>query len=435
MRPRSFALFLLALLVSPSATFAQTPTQPPNQGGMPMPQGQMQMSMAMLENPLGIDHTRDGSGTSWLPDASPMQGVMRQAGPWTLMLHGNAIVEDIKTTGDRGDRQFGSVNWIMAMAQRPVVGGQLQFRGMLSLEPLTVGKCGYPSLLQSGEFCDGAPLHDRQHPHDLFMEFAADYKHAISQSIAFELYGGPAGEPALGPTAFPHRLSAMPDPIAPISHHWLDSTHISFGVATVGVYGRKWKAEGSVFNGREPDDQRYDFDFGRLDSYSGRLWILPTSNWAVQVSAGHLTQAEFSATGPREDVDRVTASATYHRLLNSRLWATTLAWGRNREGGVASSALLAETASDIHRDDTIFARGEVVDKTAAELVLPSPNDATFRVAKLSFGYTRWLFEGRGTRSGIGGSLGVAIVPPTLQPFYGGRTAGEFTVFFTLRPHS
>src|SRR5215831_16808400 len=226
---------------------------------MPKPGDRPHQMMSMPENPLGIDSVRDGSGTSWLPDASPMQGPMRQEGPWMLMLHGNAFLQYIKTGTDRGDDQFGSVNWIMGMARRSAGGGQLLFRLMLSAEPATVGHCGYPSLLQTGEFCDGAALHDRQHPHDFFMEAAADYRRAINGRVAFELYGGPAGEPALGPTAFAHRPSALPNPIAPISHHWLDSTHISFGVVTGGLYGMKWKTEASAFTGGEPDDQRWDF--------------------------------------------------------------------------------------------------------------------------------------------------------------------------------
>ena len=169
---------------------------------MQMPMPGVDAREAMPENPLGIDHTRDESGTSWLPDASPMQGLMRRHGTWELMLHGNAFVQFITTGGDRGDDQFGSINWVMGMAQRRAAGGQLQFRGMLSLEPITVGKCGYPNLLQSGELCDEISTHDRQHPHDLFMEVAADYRRAINDAVAFELYGGPAAEPALGPTAF-----------------------------------------------------------------------------------------------------------------------------------------------------------------------------------------------------------------------------------------
>src|SRR5438876_2951371 len=160
------------------------------------------------------------------------------------------------------------------------------------------------------------------------MELAADYRRAINDRVAIELYGGPAGEPALGPTSYPHRLSAMPNLYAPITHHWLDSSHISFGVMTGGMYGRRWKAEASIFNGREPDDGRYNLDMGALDSYSGRLWILPTPHWAFQVSAGHLKEAEFRPSAPREDVDRFTASMTYHRLVDDRLWATTVAWGR-----------------------------------------------------------------------------------------------------------
>ena len=429
----SWPLAMVFLLVSASAV-AQTPAPPPEQGDMPMsmPPGQAH-DMTMPENPLGLDHTRDGSGTSWLPDESPMQGGMRRRGLWTLMLHGNAFVQFVDTIGDRGDRQFGSTNWIMGMAQRDVAGGQLIFRAMLSLEPLTVGKCGYPDLLQSGEFCNGAALHDQQHPHDLFMELAADYRHAINDRIAFEVYGGPSGEPALGPTAFGHRLSASPDPVAPISHHWLDSSHISFGVVTGAIYGRRWKAETSVFNGREPDDRRYNFDLAALDSYSGRVWFLPTAQWALQVSAGHLKAAEYQTSGAREDVDRVTASATYHRIVNRRIWATTLAWGRNHEAGRGTSAFIAETAADVTTSDLLFARAEIVTKTAAELVLPFSDNPTFAVSKLEVGYTRWLAEGQGLKAGLGGSLGLAILPDTLGSSYGGRSPGEFSVFLTIRP--
>jgi len=302
---------------------------------------------------------------------------------------------------------------------------------MFSLEPLTVGRCGYPNLLQSGEFCNGTALHDQQHPHNLFMELAADYRHALGDALAFEVYGGPVGEPALGPTAFPHRLSAMPDPMAPISHHWLDSTHISFGVVTGSVYGKRWKAETSVFNGREPDDRRYRLELASLDSYSGRVWFLPSSAWALQVSAGHLTQAEIQLDG-REDVNRVTASATYHRLVNNRVWATTISWGRNTEGGRATSAFLAETAADLTRDDTLFARGEVVGKTTADLALPLPDDQVFTVSKLAVGYTRWLAEGHGFKTGLGGSVGLSVVPGDLKAVYGSRVGGELAVFIAVR---
>jgi hypothetical protein len=390
--------------------------------------------MPMPELPLGIDHTRDASGTSWLPDASPMQGLMRPRGSWMLMLHGNAFVQYIEAGSDRGDRQFGSINWIMGMAQRPLGGGQLLLRAMFSAEAATVGRCGYPSLLATGEQCRGVALHDQQHPHDVFMEIAAQYRRAISEGLAFELYAGPAGEPALGPTAFPHRLSAFPNPIAPVSHHWLDSTHISFGVVTGGLYGRRWKAEASLFNGREPDDRRYNIDTAALDSYSGRLWLMLAPGWSVQVSAGHLTEAEGRDEGVGEDIDRITASATYHRLVNNRLWATTVAWGQNREADHSTSGFVGESAFDFTTKDVLFLRGELVQKSAAELVVPVEGEEPFTVGKVQAGYTRWLADGRGMKAGVGGSIGVSFLPSELRPFYGGRAAAEAALYFTVQPH-
>jgi len=390
------------------------------------------MNMPMTAEPLGIEHTRNGSGTSWLPDASPMQGLMTRRGEWSLMLHANAFVHYIKAGGDRGDDQFGSINWIMGMAQRSAAGGQLQLRTMFSAEPATVGRCGYPDLLQSGESCNGEPLHDRQHPHDLFMELAADYRREVTKSLAFETYAGLSGDPALGPTAYPHRLSAMPNPMSPISHHWLDSTHVSFGVVTGGVYGRKWKVESSVFNGREPDDRRYDFDFGALDSYSGRVWFLPTSHWSLQASAARLKGDDAPSQDIHQQSTRLTASATYHRLVNARVWSSTVAFGQNRENGITTSALLVETAADISRDDVVFGRIDVGNKTAADLALPIDTDDTFTVAKLQIGWIHWMMDGYGLRLGLGASGGLSIVPAALAAVYGARTAGEVGLFLTIR---
>jgi hypothetical protein len=199
------------------------------------------------------DMARDGSGTAWLPDESPMYALHSMKGPWTLMFHENVFLQYLHESGERGDDQVGSINWVMGMAQRNVGPGRLGFRGMLSAEPASIAGCGYPDLLATGEVCEGHTIHDRQHPHDLFMELAVDYNAPIARDIRWQVYGGPAGEPALGPVAYPHRVSAIPNPLAPISHHWLDSTHITFGVVTGGIYGRTWKAETSVFNGRERD--------------------------------------------------------------------------------------------------------------------------------------------------------------------------------------
>jgi hypothetical protein len=305
---------------------------------------------------------------------------------------------------------------------------------MFSAEPGTIRGCGYPDLLASGERCQGAQIHDKQHPHDLVMELSAGFNAPLRGSIRWQVYGGPAGEPALGPVAYPHRLSAMPNPVAPISHHWLDATHITFGVVTAGLYGDRWKAEGSVFNGREPDEKRTNLEFGPLDSISGRVWFLPTPKWALQVSAGRLTEGEASEDGgPRIDLTRATASATYHSALRANsIWATTVAWGRNAEPGHASNAFLLESNLTFDDRDTWFGRFEVAGKSAHDLaVAESPE--SFTVAKLQGGYTRYFKAWNGLQPGLGGSVSAGLIPDRLRSLYGSRVNAGFGVFLTLRP--
>jgi hypothetical protein len=363
-----------------------------------------------------------------------MYGVHATAGPWQVMWHGNAFVQYLHETGDRGSQQGGSINWIMGMARRGVGAGRLGLRGMVSLEPLTIPGCGYPDLLASGETCDGAPIHDRQHPHDLFMELAAEYDRPLEGALRLHVYGGLAGEPALGPVAYPHRISAMPNPLAPISHHWLDATHITFGVITAGIYERRWKAEASVFNGREPDEQRWNLDLAPLDSISGRLWFAPTSSLVLQVSAGRLAEAEAAhdADG-RVDVARITASATYHRPLSEgALWASTVAWGRNEEAGEASHALLMESALTLNDREVWFGRFEIGGKPAHDLDIHG-SDAVFTVAKLQGGYTRYLAARAGLQPGFGGGVTLGFVPAALRDVYGRGVNPGIAVFVTLRP--
>ena len=252
---------------------------------------------------------RDGSGTSWQPDDSPMYAFHASRAGWQLMAHENLFVQYLHESGTRGADQGGSINWFMGMAQRPAGRGRLRLNGMVSLEPFTIPGCGYPDLLASGEQCDGEAIHDRQHPHDLFMELSARYDAPLARGLRWEIYGGPAAEPALGPVAFPHRLSAMPNPLAPMSHHWLDATHVSFGVVTGGVYGAKWKAETSVFNGREPDEHRTGFDFGALDSVSG----------AADVPAGSSRVAAGVGRPPRRGRGGRAGGAPNHRDADHRV--------------------------------------------------------------------------------------------------------------------
>jgi hypothetical protein len=378
--------------------------------------------------------SREGSGTSWLPDETPMYAIHAQARGWALMGHGSLFLQYLNDSGDRGDRQTGSINWVMGMAQRPAGAGRLTLRGMVSFEPWTIRDCGYPDLLATGEFCDGEAIHDRQHPHDLFMELTAQYDRPLGRGVRLQLHGGPVGEPALGPAAFMHRVSALPNPLAPITHHWFDSTHITYGVITGGLYSRRWKVEGSAFNGREPDEERTDFDLASIDSWSGRLWVLPTSRWALQFSGGRLNEAEPGHDGaPPVDIGRITASVTYHRTTSGNaIWATTLGWGRNDEsGGEATNALVVESSVTVRERHGWYGRFEWAEKSGDDLAVAE--HGIFKVAKLQGGYTRYFASWRGLTPGIGGSASVGIVPGSLERVYGNRVTPGFSVYLTLRP--
>jgi hypothetical protein len=263
----------------------------PGMAGMPGMHGHT--TEDMMIGPAGVSMERMGSGTTWIPDAVTMPNRRRMLGDWMIMSHGFAFLQYDKQSGERGDDQFGSLNWTMLMATHDFAGGRFQARTMLSLDPLTVTNRGYPLLLQSGETYKGQPLHDRQHPHDFWMELGALYQRPITKSLAWSIYAAPSGEPALSPVAFMHRPSGMDNLTAPIGHHWQDATHVSFGVLTGGIFTHTWQLEGSIFNGREPDENRWNFDPIKLDSYSARFTVNPNVHWSLQgLSLIHIDAAD-----------------------------------------------------------------------------------------------------------------------------------------------
>ncbi len=317
--------------------------------------------------------SREGSGTSWLPDSSPMYARMFMFGENMLMLHGAIFPRYTNVSTRRGDDRFDAPNWFMAMYSHPL-GDSTQFgsRLMMSLDPLTEGGRGYPLLFQSGETWNGEPLHDRQHPHDLFDELSLSLSQKFDYDFSSYIYFGYPGEPALGPPTFMHRPSAMDDPDAPIGHHWQDSTHVTFGVATAGLVWNRFggiKVEGSIFTGREPDENRYNFDQPEFDSYSGRLSWNPTRNLALQVSFGYIKSPE--AIDPELNRHRTTASAIYNLPLgNDSNWSNSFVWGQNNDtaGQGKTQSFLVE--SDYQRGrNTVYFRWEHVGKSGEELVL------------------------------------------------------------------
>jgi hypothetical protein len=362
--------------------------------------------------------TREASGTSWLPDATPHTGIHAAYGDWSTMTHGFVNLIYDKQGGPRGGSKTFSTSMLMVMGQREAAGGTLGARGMVSLDPL-MGKRGYPLLFQTGETANGEPLIDRQHPHDLFMELALSYSRRLSDASSAFIYAGLPGEPALGPPAFMHRFSGEDNPEAPISHHWLDSTHITYGVVTLGyVYGGV-KLEGSAFRGREPDENRYDIETGKLDSWSARVSWNPTRQWALQTSYGRIKSPE--ELHPDVDLDRTTASAIYQTERTQ----TTFAWGRNspRGGhGHATGAYLLESAYRTG-SHTVFARAEWAEKD--ELVA----DETFRIGKLSLGYVYDVGLHR-YKVGVGGLASRYRIPSELRDEYGNPTS--FMIFARIK---
>ena len=305
------------------ASFSLAPERCAAQEGHVHPAPTNSMVMSGRFGPYPME--REASGTSWQPDSTPHDGRHWMRGPWMLMVHGFADLVWDSQGGERGDDKLFSGNMAMLLASRPLGAGTLGLRAMASLEPETVGERGYPLLLQTGETADGETrLIDRQHPHDFLMELSASYSLPVGERGSVFGYLAMPGEPALGPPVFMHRFSGQENPEAPISHHWLDSTHITFGVATAGYVWDRFKLEGSLFTGREPDSERWNFDSPKFDSYSTRLSWNPTPDWALQASWGRVKSPEELE--PDVDADRTTASVSYnHRFSPRRLSQTTLA--------------------------------------------------------------------------------------------------------------
>jgi hypothetical protein len=362
--------------------------------------------------------TREASGTSWQPDSSMQDGVMRQSGDWMLMAHGHVDLIGDWQGGKRGDDKIFVAGMLMGMATRDFANGNaLQFKAMISPDPL-MGKRGYPLLLASGETANGTDrLIDRQHPHDFFMELSGSYSVQLDDKASAFLYAGLPGEPAFGPPAFMHRQSIDTSPEAPITHHWLDSTHITFGVVTGGLIVDRVKLEASRFNGREPDQYRWNIETGPLDSTSVRLSWNPTTRLSLQGSWAHLEDPEQLEPGVNQR--RWTASGIYTRPMTNGWWSSTLAWGRKTVEGHKDDAVALESSLN-WKDWTLFGRGEFTENR--ELVEGQDSPA-YKVGKVSLGLVRDFAIGGPFKLGMGGLYAKNFVPNSLEHLYGGDPGG------------
>jgi hypothetical protein len=417
----------LSLTITPAGTAApaQKQTGMGNMAGMAGMEGGMQMKGTFGE----WTANREGSGTSWQPDSSPMfMKMLPSSGRYDIGMMGTLQTGYVDAGGKRGDKQFYANSMIMWMGRRETGGGILGLNFMTSFDAITNGKKGVPNLFQTGETFNGKPLVDRQHPHDLFAEAAVSFSKPISRDIRGFVYAGPIGEPALGNVMFMHRASGMEIPEAPISHHWFDSTHVSFGVATLGLTLKdKWKLEGSAFNGHEPNENRFDIEPIQLNSGSGRISFNPDKDWSLSASYGFLKSPE--ALEPGLDQHRVTASANYNQALgNGDDWATSFIFGRLIVPGKKDSNAYLLESTLYHHNDAFFGRLERVDKD--ELVgVPA---GSYTVNKLLLGDVRNVASRNGFDYGIGGYFGLYSFPSALDSFYGSHPV-TWGVFLRVRP--
>jgi len=431
-----FLLFVMLANVTGLPCVAQTQQNEDQMSGMQMGKHMMNTeSHSFVE--LMQHHVI--SGTDAEPNSTPFEMLMITKRDWTLMLHGEAFLADIQQSGPRGDDKLFSTNWVMPMAQRRVGGGTLTLRTMLSFEPATISERRYPELFQEGETAFGLPIVDGQHPHNLFMELAAMYDYKIGEQTLLSVYAAPVGDPALGPPAYPHRASAAEEPIAPLGHHLQDSTHVADDVITFGVTYRNTRLEASGFHGREPGENRWDVDQGKIDSWSTRVTVNPARNWSFQYSIGQLHSPE--ALFPSEDTRRMTASLIYNLPFRGGNWASMILWGRNQslaDGNVGNGYLLESTLQFLHRNFA-WTRIENVDRTNELLIgeNPLPRDFTeryfTRVQAYTIGYDREIGHIPHLSTAVGGQVTLYGVPDTLKPTYGSNPVGVI-LFVRLRAH-
>ncbi len=378
------------------------------------------------------------SGTSAEPNSTPTPMLMTMRGPWMLMFHGNAFLTEIQQTSPRGGDKLFSTNWFMPMVERRLGPGQLTVRSMFSLEPATVTGRRYPLLFQQGETAFALPIADGQHPHDFFMELAALYDVPLGGRTLLSLYVAPVGDPAMGPTAYPHRASASENPVGALGHHQEDSTHIADDVVTAGLAYRIVRIEGSGFHGREPDEYRWNVDQGRIDSWSMRLTLQPGQNWSGQYSYARIVSPEqlFAA----EDQARTTASIMYNRPLRNGNLASTVLWGRTRSipDNAKENSYLLESTLRFCRLNYVWTRMENAGRSNELLVGENPLPPGFRESPLTyvqaytFGYDRDFNRVPHLASAIGAQVTTYGVGNPLKPIYGSDPIGV-NVFLRLRP--
>lgn len=435
-------LFLLILL---SSLFTVNYSQEHAPDHLGISEDSLEMHQPMVSRfSFDLPMNSNGSGTGWLPGNSPMYGYMLHRKDWMFMFHGNLFLrynkQDIFKAGTRGDSQFDAPNWLMAMGQRKIGERHLfSFSSMFSLDPLTVGGNGYPLLFQTGETWQGQPLIDRQHPHNLFTELSLGYSYMLSKQVDLFLYLAYPGEPALGPVAFMHRVAAFNNPDSPLGHHWQDATHITFGVATLGLRYKIFKLEASRFTGKEPSENRYGFDPPLMDSWSGRVSANPHKSLVIQLSHAYLVSPE--TTRPGVNMRRTTASVLHQIRTDDpeKYFSSSLFWGLNQSDHNEHSFGYEFTwrLSNYY----LYGRYEWIQKDVDELLIPTngnhPHNGTehhilTNINAVTIGLNRIVFKALSTNASVGMQGTLFVADDFAAPVYG-KTPVAFQIYTRIYP--
>ncbi len=443
---KKFLFLIIGMLCFPHARAQQSASNP-----MPPPPIRKQNSMPGMRHEtmtkMGAMHPRNflqeiqhhaTSGTSAEPNSTPAPMLMTMRGAWMLMFHANVFITEEQQTSPRGGDKLFSTNWLMPMAQRKLGPGRLTVRTMFSLEPATITGRRYPLLFQQGETAFGLPIADGQHPHDFFMEMAALYDLELSKRTLLSFYVAPVGDPALGPTPYPHRASAAENPVGALGHHQEDSTHIADDVVTAGLAYRIVRVEASGFHGREPDEYRWNVDQGKIDSWSLRGTLQPGQNWSAQYSYGRLISPEQLF--PSEDQARTTASVMYNRPFRNGNLDGTVLWGRTRSipDDTKENSYLLESTLRFATRNYVWTRIENAGRSNELLIGENPLPPGFKESPLThvqaytFGYDRDFDLLPHLASAIGTQVTTYGVGEPLKPIYGSDPIG-INVFLRLRP--
>ena len=360
-----------------------------------------------------------------------------QESNWRGSLDGRVFAQYMSSGTVRGAQGFAVSNWFAGSVARDTEAGTVSGSLMMSLEPLTVGECGYPRLITPTFLCFSRVLEDRAPAHPLIMDASVQLTQKLSNARAI-IRLGIAGEPAFGPVAYFHRSSAQYDPVAPLAHDRFNPQHTAYGLFTVGVGTDRTLWEVSAFNGTGLDDNPYDLDFGRIRSIAGR--------GSVTLGQATRMQASFASFQPspggtshhgQSSAGRMTAySATIARAPTAPGLAYTAGWAAHRVSGETQNAGLLE-AQYSRRRHAVFGRVEVVRRVENEILIDSLHNHTtlvrrFNVGELSGGYALRLAQWRGLETSLGARASLNTIPEYIRPRYFAKTGTAFAVFGSVQ---